>query len=809
VSDRRDTAAGCTPPEERCAGGLPDLVRPRFYPGQVLTDRDLGDLGEWVRARLALVRLRDGWGVVCGLAVSAAARDPSKVTVGSGYAVDRAGNDLVLRDAVAAPLPRPTDPQVRDCTLLSSRADPVAMLSVGPFRVPLRDLAVFDVAACHTVEGDSPVTAPGCRPQPRCEYSRTREAVKVSLAPVPLDKHGKPVAPEADPADDPAAALLGAFVAAFPGLAKWKPPAVAGALPADPPALGKAPNRWLADYLRANPGPFPAWQDWLKEETTGRELSTPWGAARALFWLTEAARRTTAGCPPAPCPCPDAGVTLGRVWAVRSGSAYTVRFVSTASTHRRVFGPDTGSGPLSVRAQLGRPFEEIHHDLRAAQVTVVREPFEIPADAEHLRQVYAAEAALKGRFTPGGKFFALEPSPTDNVVTPYVVAFGKDRHNALTDLTGTPLAVEFYPPDSKAEDDTPPQFADPAALGKPLDVRAVPADAAVRVAVRTEGRLTAEAKAVYLHDELTGMVRPLGAAEPAKAIVAHVRLPGREAAAGARVTVIAADRPGEPERVTALAGTTPVPLMRAPLTGDFGPKLAIAGRTATVGGTEVALASPVYLLAGGTLPEVRVGGTVQMSNPSPSKVTVSLQRTTKAAPAEADWGAAGEVEPVPASTPADKTNLAKLDAPLGPDHAVSYRVRGKDEFLREFTAGPVSFGVTVRDEKLAAKVTNKADAEGKSVTAALVLTNQNTEKGVTVLAVTGTPLAPPGLADVTLDKLGLTIDKAPAGGGADSKALVMRADPTKVTQWRLAVEYKLDGEADQRKAFGEFKATDV
>src|SRR5262245_23322315 len=51
--------------------GLPELLRPRFFPGQLLTDRDLSDLVSWVESRLRLERLREGWGVVCGLAVTA------------------------------------------------------------------------------------------------------------------------------------------------------------------------------------------------------------------------------------------------------------------------------------------------------------------------------------------------------------------------------------------------------------------------------------------------------------------------------------------------------------------------------------------------------------------------------------------------------------------------------------------------------------------------------------------------------------------------------------------------------------------
>src|SRR3546814_19313551 len=43
------------------------LVRPEFHCGQELTEDDLNALVRWTDRRLARVRYRDGWGVVCGL----------------------------------------------------------------------------------------------------------------------------------------------------------------------------------------------------------------------------------------------------------------------------------------------------------------------------------------------------------------------------------------------------------------------------------------------------------------------------------------------------------------------------------------------------------------------------------------------------------------------------------------------------------------------------------------------------------------------------------------------------------------------
>jgi hypothetical protein len=73
------------------------LVRPRFFAGQLLTEDDLSALGDYVTAKSRLHnRALFGAGVVNGLSVSCHPCDASKVIVGSGYALDCCGHDLVV-----------------------------------------------------------------------------------------------------------------------------------------------------------------------------------------------------------------------------------------------------------------------------------------------------------------------------------------------------------------------------------------------------------------------------------------------------------------------------------------------------------------------------------------------------------------------------------------------------------------------------------------------------------------------------------------------------------------------------------------
>jgi hypothetical protein len=76
--------------------GLECLGRPRFFPGQLLSEQDLNAGLDYVRAKTRLHnRYLHGPGVVCGLEVVCHDCD-GLVTVKSGYAIDPCGNDIVV-----------------------------------------------------------------------------------------------------------------------------------------------------------------------------------------------------------------------------------------------------------------------------------------------------------------------------------------------------------------------------------------------------------------------------------------------------------------------------------------------------------------------------------------------------------------------------------------------------------------------------------------------------------------------------------------------------------------------------------------
>lgn len=86
----------CPPPCPSC-GGLECLCRPRFFPGQLLTDEDLNQLDHYVVEKNRLHnRYLHGHGIVCGLDVVCHPCDSKSVIVKPGYALSPCGDDIIV-----------------------------------------------------------------------------------------------------------------------------------------------------------------------------------------------------------------------------------------------------------------------------------------------------------------------------------------------------------------------------------------------------------------------------------------------------------------------------------------------------------------------------------------------------------------------------------------------------------------------------------------------------------------------------------------------------------------------------------------
>ncbi len=142
----------CTPVCPAC-GGLQCLCRPRFFPGQLLTDNDLNRLENYVVEKNKLHnRYLHGWGVACGMEVVC---DPCSegVIVRTGYALSPCGDDIIVY----------SDQAVDVCELINRCAPSGEPQCEDPFSQPPKDCSGkakrWVLAICYDEQPKQGVTA--------------------------------------------------------------------------------------------------------------------------------------------------------------------------------------------------------------------------------------------------------------------------------------------------------------------------------------------------------------------------------------------------------------------------------------------------------------------------------------------------------------------------------------------------------------------------------------------------------------------------------------------------------------------------
>jgi hypothetical protein len=174
------TKSNCCP----TCGSVECLERPRFFCGQLLTDKDLDAAQRYVIEKNRLHnRYLVGTGVACGLAVRCDPCCDGSVIIEPGYAIDCCGNDIVVcKEAsfnVIDCFKQPETPYCdRDLIEYKSQCD--------------RESKEYCLAIFYDEEPIKPITAlirdNGCK-NVRCEPSRTRETFRFELVEKPeLDR---------------------------------------------------------------------------------------------------------------------------------------------------------------------------------------------------------------------------------------------------------------------------------------------------------------------------------------------------------------------------------------------------------------------------------------------------------------------------------------------------------------------------------------------------------------------------------------------------------------------------------------------
>jgi hypothetical protein len=146
-------APACQPLCPAC-GGLECLCRPRFFPGQLLTDEDLNRLERYIVEKNKLHnRYLEGWGVACGLEVVCDACTPGRVVVRTGYALSPCGEDIVVCD----------DQSIDVCDLVNQCRKARAPVCDPPYDQPPRECRdggnQWVIAICYDERPSRGVTA--------------------------------------------------------------------------------------------------------------------------------------------------------------------------------------------------------------------------------------------------------------------------------------------------------------------------------------------------------------------------------------------------------------------------------------------------------------------------------------------------------------------------------------------------------------------------------------------------------------------------------------------------------------------------
>ena len=186
----------CAPTVENRMSWTEGLQRPRYYPRQLVTPAELNLESRYFVERLRRHnRMLHGWGVVCGArsvpcpSENGTGKQPWKLKLCPGYAIDGHGNDVVI-DAE-----RIVD--IRSSSVLIPSGAPE-----GELRDPWcsdvwgdREGGTVWVAICHEERPARPVrpqpTGCGCD-DPSCEYSRWHDGYRVTFLDHCPDSHSGP-----------------------------------------------------------------------------------------------------------------------------------------------------------------------------------------------------------------------------------------------------------------------------------------------------------------------------------------------------------------------------------------------------------------------------------------------------------------------------------------------------------------------------------------------------------------------------------------------------------------------------------------
>lgn len=354
---------GCADCDKTCCQ-LDCLVQPRFFCGQLLTDRDLTALVDWTRGKFRLARYRDGWGVACGLDLRCDPDKASGVIIDPGYAISCCGDDIVVCE------PTPLDLSAA-CHIQDECLDPwrkqtapaatmqAAWQKIGSLTDVLGEVVAVDVLLAYREELTEPQTSlgyGGCSGVSDCEYSRARETFRLTF----------------EAATDTADAMQSS--------SDNRPIVVTDFLDWQKRTRPKsdAIRRKLQDVLANNPlQSFCFVSDLIRDARTDLSDVKNGRLVTILFWMLLDYRTQALACACGSCEA-EAGVPLGRVWLrsveVERRRECHVVAISAVAPYRRALqrdcAPTNRPGCVELRDVIWQTPDAAEARLAAQGITV-------------------------------------------------------------------------------------------------------------------------------------------------------------------------------------------------------------------------------------------------------------------------------------------------------------------------------------------------------------------------------------------------------------------------------------------------------
>ncbi len=350
---------------------LLEVIRPRFFPGQSLSNQDLEAILAWTGQRLRL-EPHCGWGVVCGLHVTADLEDGSKVRVSPGYGFDRNQELCVVSKACTYELP-----VCGSSIACEGDVEPAVTLPGGQY--PASQLQVYDLYLFPGLCDDHRTVGRSDTGDRVCQVSRQRISAKLNVLRVPQAVLNNPDA-QSD-RETPASKFVKAFTDQFPTLR---------------PELLQAIEDWLWKQVRQTPEMLVVPATMLSQTAFGSDFS---GLVELLDWLSFGLRRQTA------CDCPAAHpeIPLARIWTRCNTGKREVLWVNDRHPYRKMSACEPG---FHWQQWLGAPLAAARAAATACGVTLTEVEYQHPENSQQLLDDVKAEAKLPQIVSPGRTLLA-------------------------------------------------------------------------------------------------------------------------------------------------------------------------------------------------------------------------------------------------------------------------------------------------------------------------------------------------------------------------------------------------------------------